>query len=177
MYIYQEAVKMSKIVNEPKKEVSNHIKDLRGAIQHRATWFYCLINEARKAGVPEEKVQGFARKAIFSCGCFHGKTVQAQTDDLKVFGDAFANENVVDIFEMDVKNDGKELAIDFGYCPLVSAWKKLTNDERDIALLCDIAMDGDRGIISQYENFEFELGKTIAKGDAICEVRIRDKRK
>lgn len=78
---------------------------------------------------------------------------------------------------MDVKNDGKELAIDFGYCPLVSAWKKLTNDEKDIALLCDIAMDGDRGIISQYENFEFELGKTIAKGDAICEVRIRDKRK
>jgi|GEM_PF-37615 dihydroxyacetone kinase-like protein len=168
---------MSKIVNEPKKEVSEKIKDLRGAIEHRATWFYCMINEARKAGIPEEKVEEFARKAIFNCGCFHGKTVQAQTDDLKVFGEAFANPNVVDIFEMDVKNDGKELAIDFGYCPLVSAWKKLTNDEKDIALLCDIAMDGDRGIISQYENFEFELGKTIAKGDAICEVRIRDKRK
>ena len=165
------------LVNEPKKEVSEKIKDLRGAIEHRATWFYCMINEARKAGIPEEKVEEFARKSIFNCGCFHGKTVQAQTDDLKVFGEAFANPNVVDIFEMDVKNDGKELAIDFGYCPLVSAWKKLTNDEKDIALLCDIAMDGDRGIISQYENFEFELGKTIAKGDAICEVRIRDKRK
>lgn len=167
---------MSKIVNVSKKDVSKNVKDLRGAIEHRATWFYNMINEARKSGIADEKVEEFARKAIFNCGCFHGKTVQAQTDDLKVFGDAFANENVVDIFEMDVKNDGKELAIDFGYCPLVNAWKKLTNDDKDIALLCDIAMDGDRGIINEYEFFEFELGKTIAKGDNICEVRIRDTR-
>lgn len=167
---------MSKIVNVAKKDVDNNILDLRGAIEHRATWFYNLINEARKSGISNEKVEEFARNAIFNCGCFHGKTVQAQTNDLKVFGDAFANENVKNIFEMEVRNDGKEFAIDFGYCPLVNAWKKLTNDDSDIALLCDIAMDGDRGIINEYEFFEFELGKTIAKGDGICEVRIRDKR-
>ena len=53
----------------------------------------------------------------------------------------------------------------------------MTDDEEKIATLCDIAMDGDRGIASQFDAFEFELGKTIAKGDDICEVCFRKKKK
>ena len=34
-------------------------------------------------------------------------------------------------------------------------------------------MDGDRGIIDKYDAFEFDLGKTIAKGDDVCEIRIK----
>jgi hypothetical protein len=74
---------------------------------------------------------------------------------------------------MDVDVTDEELKIEFHYCPLVAAWKKLTNDEEKIATLCDIAMDGDRGIASEFDSFEFELGKTIAKGDKICEVCFR----
>ena len=33
-------------------------------------------------------------------------------------------------------------------------------------------MEGDRGIISTFDAFEFELGKTIADGNDICEIRI-----
>ena len=42
----------------------------------------------------------------------------------------------------------------------------------DIPLLCDIAMDGDRGICSKMDGYEFNLGKVIAQGDGICEIRI-----
>ncbi|WP_313128199.1 L-2-amino-thiazoline-4-carboxylic acid hydrolase [Anaerocolumna sp.] len=143
-----------------------HIKDLRDGIEHRATWFYYLIQEAKKRGLDYD----FARDAITACGCFHGNNKYTQTDDLAVFAPEFISENVKNIFEMDTTLTEDEFNIEFHYCPLVAAWKKLTNDEEEIATLCDIAMDGDRGIASTFPNFEFNLGKTIAKGDNICEV-------
>lgn len=143
--------------------------DLRNAIEHRATWFYFLVEEAVKRGIDRD----FARNAIFNCGCFHGENNYPKTDDIKVFAEAFANQNVRNIFEMDVKTTDEALNIEFHYCPLVAAWKKLTGDEALIADLCDIAMDGDRGIISKYDNFEFSLGDTIAKGNKTCQVCIK----
>ncbi|KPU45705.1 hypothetical protein OXPF_09380 [Oxobacter pfennigii] len=153
------------ITNNPSNR-GQHIEDLRNAIEHRATWFYYLIEEAQKRGLGID----FARDAILSCGCFHGKNKYTQTDDLKKFAPEFVTDNVKNIFEMDVDVTDEELKIEFHYCPLVAAWKKLTDDEERIATLCDIAMDGDRGIASQFDTFEFHLGKTIAKGDSICEV-------
>lgn len=150
-----------------------HIKDLRDAIEHRATWFYFLLQEAKKRGLDYE----FARDAIKGCGCFHGNNKYTKTDDLSVFAPEFVNENVRNIFEMDTTLTEDEFHIEFHYCPLVAAWKKLTNDEEEIATLCDIAMDGDRGIASTFPEFEFELGKTIAKGDSICEVCFRKVKK
>lgn len=152
-----------------KNEASNrgeHIKDLRDAIEHRATWFYYLVQEAKKRGLDYD----YARDAIKACGCFHGNNKYTKTNDLKEFAPEFINENVRNIFEMETTLTDEEFNIEFHYCPLVAAWKKLTNDEEEIAMLCDIAMDGDRGIASTFPEFEFELGKTIAKGDPICEV-------
>lgn len=143
-----------------------HIKDLRDAIEHRATWFYFLVEEAMKRGLDYE----FASEAIKGVGCFHGNTKYTQTEDMAAFAKEFVSDNVKNIFEMDVDVNEEALNIEFNYCPLVAAWKKLTNDEEKIAKLCDIAMDGDRGIASAFPSFEFELGKTIAKGDKICEV-------
>ena len=54
----------------------------------------------------------------------------------------------------------------------MAAWKKLGLPEEELPELCDIAMDGDRGIISTFDQFTFNLGKTIAKGDDVCEIRI-----
>jgi hypothetical protein len=143
--------------------------DLRNAIEHRATWFYFLVDEAVKRGVDID----FARKAIFNCGCFHGENNYPKTNSIKEFAEAFANQNVRNIFEMDVKTTDEALNIEFHYCPLVAAWKKLTGDETLIGNLCDIAMDGDRGIISKYDDFEFSLGDTIAKGNKTCQVCIK----
>ena len=42
--------------------------------------------------------------------------------------------------------------------------------------LCDIAMSGDRGIDSRFDDFEFKLGKTIAEGNPVCEVKFLRKK-
>ena len=142
---------------------------LRGAIEHRATWMGLLIDEAKKQGLDTD----FAHEAIRRCGMFHGMNKFPRTDDLTEFAPAFANEDVGGVFEMELlKNDDKHLHIDFHYCPLLAAWMKLGLPEEDMPELCDIAMDGDRGIISTYDKFTFNLGKTIAKGDDVCEIRI-----
>lgn len=152
------------------KETDQKTADLRNAVEHRATWCYCLVEEALKKGLDYD----FAHQAIYHCGQFHGNTNFPRTDDLQEFSKTFANENVQKIFEMEIlKNDGKELSINFHYCPLVAAWKKLADDPNKIATLCDIAMDGDRGIISQFKFFEFHLGETIAHGGDHCEIRIQ----
>ena len=143
---------------------------LRGAIEHRATWMGLLIDEAKKKGLGTE----FAYNAIRRCGRFHGEGKYPETEDLQEFAAAFANQDVIDVFQMEIlKNDGQELSIDFHYCPLVAAWLKVGLPLEDMPELCNIAMDGDRGIIDAYDKFSFDLGKTIANGDDMCEIRIK----
>ncbi|MDR1901190.1 MAG: L-2-amino-thiazoline-4-carboxylic acid hydrolase [Treponema sp.] len=158
------------IQNNPQQK-PKVIEDLRKAVEHRAVWMYLLIDEAVKQGLNPE----FARKAIFRCGCFHGDNKFRQTSSLTEFAQQFADPNVTEIFEMDVHSSDQELAIDFHYCPLVAAWLKFTSDEKKIAELCDIAMDGDRGIASRFDTFDFSLGQTIAKGGKVCQIRFKKK--
>ena len=156
------------IKNQPSR-TNERCELLRGAIEHRAVWAALLIEEAKKHGLDTE----FAHDALRSCGVFHGNHKYTKTDDLEKFAPEFANPDVVDVFEMELKeNNAEHLHIDFHYCPLVAAWKKLGLPEEELPELCDIAMDGDRGIISTFDQFTFNLGKTIAKGDDVCEIRI-----
>ena len=39
-------------------------------------------------------------------------------------------------------------------------WQKVTDDQDMIALLCDIAMEVDRGLVDTYPEFTLRLGKT-----------------
>jgi hypothetical protein len=159
-------------IKNEKSIKEDYVEELRGHIEHRATWFYFLIDEACKEGLDKE---GFARRAVRRCGSFHGENKLARTDSLKEFADSFLPENTRKIFEMDVDVNEKRLIVDFHYCPLVAAWKKLTKDEKAIDEMCDLAMEGDRGIISTYDKFEFDLQKTIASGDNHCRLVITKK--
>ena len=160
------------ITNNP-EEHGEHVEQLRNAIEHRATWMYLLMDEARKRGLDWDD---FARKAIFKCGQFHGSTKFPDTDSIKEFGSAFAYDTLRDVFDMDVLELNEDrFVIEINYCPLVSGWLKQTTDEEDIAHLCDIAMDGDRGIVDQFPSFMFDLQSTIAKGDSVCRVVISKK--
>ena len=148
-----------------------HIRNIRGAIEHRATWFYLLLEEARERGLDWDD---FARKAVFRTGCLHGDRQFTKTTDLREFGKEFANELERMIFEQNVVETTEErFVVEFNYCPLVSAWLKLTKNESDIAHLCDIAMDGDRGIVSGLPGFQLDLEKTIASSDDVCRIVIK----
>ena len=159
------------IKNEP--TISNSRTDLqRSCIEHRAIWFALLFDEARKQGVDAS----FAHEAIKRCGVFQGMNNFVRTDDLEEFANNFASEDIKNTFEMEIlEQNAKEFFFDFHYCPLVKAWQKLGIPEDQMEELCDIAMEGDRGIISTYPEFEFELGDTIANGDDVCQIRIRKK--
>ncbi len=168
---------MSKINNNPTITNDDKVTAVRNAIEHRATWMGLMLDEAEKAGQDWEAI---ARKAITRCGCFHGKGFFDQLKDkadLKEFREIFVNDLGQKLFEMDVvESTDEKLAIEFHYCPLVSGWMKQGMSDETIEKLCDIAMDGDRGIGSQLENFQFELGRTIAQGHPVCEIFFNRKK-
>lgn len=160
----------SKIVNIPKTN-NPGLQRIRGALEHRATWMYLLLREAEKKGIPWEDI---GRPAVWACGTMNGEvfTEQKGNTSLKVLKESLFTESVQEIFEMEFKEiSDNELGIDFGFCPLVTAWKKLGCSDEEISLLCDIAMEGDRAIADCFGG-RLELGQTIANGDKICEVRF-----
>ena len=149
----------------------------RKQIEHRATWMALIYDEMVKAGIDGEAV---IRRAIKRCGRIHGEDLKKRCEDpnnIEDFKKAFLNDVGMKTFEMQVVNDeaSKETAsfnIDFHFCALVNAWKKLGLDDKTCALLCDMAMDGDRSI-AKVMGLQFDLGRTIAQGCPDCQLRFR----
>ena len=148
-------------------------EEVRKAIEHRATWMYYLLQEAQQDGLDWDK---FARRAVSRTGALHGDAKREKLQDpdsLLEFSENFAGETSRKVFEMEVvAQDENSYHLDFHYCPLVAAWQKLGASDQEIEHLCDIAMDGDRGIAEQFPAFEFSLGKTIAQGHSVCQIRF-----
>ena len=165
---------MTNIKNNAKNTDNEVINGLRSAIEHRATWMGLMMVEAQKEGTEAEK---FTRKAIFKCGQFHGDSILDRQvgEGIPNFEKTFLPENTKKIFEMEVKNcDEEKLEVEFSYCPLVEAWMKQGFSSDQIKLMCDCAMDGDRGI-AEACGYDFKLGKTISAGDDLCEVNFYKK--
>ena len=71
---------------------------------------------------------------------------KGKTDSLKGLRKTLFSLPARKVFEMDViKSTDDELELHFHYCPLVKAWQKCGCSDEEIAMLCDIAMCGDRG--------------------------------
>jgi hypothetical protein len=156
-------------INEP------HVNDMRAAIEHRATWFYLLLEQFKK--VTPEQWEELARQAITKCGVFHGNLRYSRPTNLPKFAGEFANELYKKIFEMDIVELNEDrFVVEFHYCPLIAAWQKQNAPEEDIPKLCDIAMDGDRGIAMTLPDYEFDLQSTIAQGDKVCRIVFTRKR-
>ena len=62
---------MKEIVNKPSITDDAKTNMLRAAIEHRATWFFLLLDQIKKKGIDPEEI---ARKAIYECGLFHVRT-------------------------------------------------------------------------------------------------------
>jgi len=163
--------------NQPKHGQDATLDSLRGAIGHRALWMGLLLQEAQAQGLDWEKL---GHAAIFKAGCLHGEEIKrrmAVAGSLPSFGSAFFTDEIKRIFEIEVKRcDEEVLCLEYGHCPLVTAWKRLGLEGEMLAKLCDVAMSGDRGITSRFSQFRFELGETIAQGHDHCVVQfLREK--
>jgi hypothetical protein len=149
------------------------VQEVRKAIEHRATWMYLLLKEARERGLDWDD---FARPAIRNTGCLGGQQRREKMKDpesLAEFSTVFAGATSRKVFDMEVvAQDEERYHLDFHTCPLVNAWEKLGATPEEIEHLCDIAMDGDRGVADQFPAFTFSLGKTIAEGEGVCQIRF-----
>ena len=165
---------MSKIVNES-QEKRPEILGERGMFEHRALWLYFLLQEAKKQGYVDWED---LRKAILNCGEYQGGNLRnacGDSNSCKTFKQVWLPDACLSLFDMEVVGcDDDHLNLDYHYCPLVKAWQKLGCTEEEIARLCDIAMDGDRGIASAM-GYHFDLKTCIAKGDSVCSVRFTRK--
>ena len=164
-------------VNEPKNTDNVEVNKVRSAIIHRGMWMGLILKEAKDQGLDWEKI---GREAIFKTGCIHGDGIKSRMEDVESlvdFGNTFFTEDIRNIFEIKVKSITEDLLfLEYGHCPLVTAWQQLGFEGEFLDKLCDIAMCGDRGIKSKFNDFEFELGKTIAQGYPICEVKFHRKK-
>jgi hypothetical protein len=144
----------------------------RAQIEHRATWMGLIYDEMVKEGIDAERI---IRKAIKRCGNIHGENIKKKCADPRNCADfkgAFLNDLVINTFIMQPHDVDKDnLYIDFHYCALVTAWQKLGFDDKTCELLCDMAMDGDRGI-AEALGLKLSLDETIAKGCAECKLHF-----
>ncbi|WRS26317.1 L-2-amino-thiazoline-4-carboxylic acid hydrolase [Oscillospiraceae bacterium MB08-C2-2] len=158
---------MSKITNNANK-VSEPVQVNRDQIEHRATWMALIYDEMVKAGIDAEPI---IRRAIRRCGRFHGEIFKSKCADPSNCGDfreAFLGDLGVNTFNMDnIGADSDNVNVDFHYCALVNAWQKQGFDDATIDLLCDMAMEGDRGIADAM-GLSLDLKETIAQGCSSC---------
>lgn len=155
------------------KRIMEEKRDLvRGAIEHRATWMALMYLEAKKEGCDAEKI---TRAAIRQTGLIQGANVKKSlenSEDITQFQKEFLSPIVSEVFAIDFKEvEPENLKIEFNYCALVEGWKKLDLDDETIALLCDMAMDGDRAI-AEAMGYEFDLGDTIAEKCDTCNIKF-----
>jgi hypothetical protein len=163
---------MSKIANE-KNEVDERYRLARNQIEHRASWLALIFDEMKKAGV--ENAEEIVRKAIRRCGNFHGERHRKNCADPNScidFGKLFFSDAGIALFNMtEVSSDYNNAYSSFNYCALVDAWLKLGFDDETIELLCDIAMDGDRGV-AESMGLTLSLKETIASGCSACKLHF-----
>ena len=149
--------------------VSNEI---RKANETRGLWYYCLVQSAGRHGLDKE---AFARGAIRRLGNLYRDTFP-DTDSIAEFIGAFLSDQNVKQFGMElVSLTDDEAVVQFRYCPMCGAWTQLTDDEEEIRLICDCAMDVDRGVFDRYEHLGFRLEKAIGAGDGVCELHFVQK--
>ncbi len=161
---------MGKIANVPRKN-NFVLKAIRGTIEHRATWLYLFLKEGEKKGIRWEEI---GSPAIRTYGKMQGNELidLSGTRSLKGLKRKLFTLPAQLVFDMKIlEATDHKLAIDFGYCPLVAAWQKLGCTDEEIERLCDIAMEGDRGIAESFGG-RLELGETIAKGFKKCQIKF-----
>lgn len=164
-------------VNQPKNTSNEEVNKVRNAIIHRGMWMGLILKEAKDRGLDWESM---GRAAIRETGYIHGEGIKSRMDvpgSMVSFGNTFFTEDIRNIFEIEVKELTEDvLKLEYGHCPLLTAWKSLGFEGEFLEKLCDIAMCGDRGIESKFDDFDFELGKTLAEGHNVCEVSFYRKK-
>lgn len=163
------------MVEMKKTRTDAETEKLRADLNQRGLWLYNFLQTAREQGIDPDK---YIRKAMFQCGCMRGVKQIPPTDSLVEFTRHYVTDGGRKAYEIDVPVCTEEkVVINSTYCPMVELWRELTgNDEAEVDYLCDLWLDGDRGVLHNFPEFAFEIKQTIPKGDPLCSLEIVKKK-
>ena len=144
---------------------STIVQKVRAAIKDRALYLALLYRSFSQA-LPIEDAEHLARRAIFEYGTLRGmRDSEKMTPETWV--DAHVSKGSADVFESHIIKATDHCEQQMTFCPLVEAWQELGCSRKEIDLLCDIAMEVDRGR-AIYHNIPLEITHRIANGDPHC---------
>ena len=143
---------------------------LRRAMEVRAAMIFYFVKTAKDMGVDYLTL---GRRAMFANGVYKVRTSFTDSDALEDFVRQYMPEKTLEAFDGKITECSKaRMREESTYCPLAACWQKLTDDEPFIEELCDIAMCGDRGILSCYPQYRFELQGTLFDEGKTCRVQV-----
>ena len=168
---------MSKIKNEAHVTDDAVVNVRRAAIEQRGRWAAGFYKEAKEQGIDLEPIM---RSAIHKIGLasgekekkdFEGKDLNAET-----YARYFTSKAQSNTFEKRlVSANEDEAVVTLNYCALLSAWQKMGLSDEECALMCDIAMEGDRGI-AEGVGLDFDLEGSLADGCECCTLRYKTRK-
>ncbi|MDA5387635.1 L-2-amino-thiazoline-4-carboxylic acid hydrolase [Loigolactobacillus backii] len=160
-----------KAVNNPKLADETTLA-LRAITEKRASTLTYMVDNAKED-------TAFAVKSIEQYGIDNGKDFKksmTNPHDLNEFADKFTAGLEPQVYEMEtVSQNDKEFEVHFHYCPYVNRWLKMGKTPDEMSQLCDLCMGGDAATASVFEDIDFQLGTTIAKGGNFCELHYLKK--
>lgn len=148
------------------------VEKVRAAIKDRAQYL-ALLFRSYSTVIPAEDAKQYARKAIYEFGQIKAKR-DPQPFSPEKWVDKHIAKGSADVFCSRIIKGPDHCEQQMTFCPLVEAWQELGCNPREIDLLCDIAMEGDRGR-AEYHGIPLEIIHRIAKGDAYCCLVLSEK--
>lgn len=141
------------------------VQNVRNAIKDRALYLALLYRSFSEV-LPAEECEKRTREAIFEFGKQRGK-MDSQPMSPEKWVDSHIQSGSVDVFLSRIVREEDRCEQQMTFCPLLGAWKELGCDMEERDLLCDIAMEVDRGRAA-YHNIRIDLPHRLAKGDPQC---------
>ena len=133
-------------------------------------YLYLLFKEMQAAN--GQAAAAMAGRAIFKYGQAKARAMERMTTPAD-FVRHQMRPGREGIFEKEAVAAGDERGeVRFHYCPLVQAWQRLGATREELALLCDIAMQADFGMVSDAP-FDLEIAGSIARGDRYCRLIVK----
>jgi hypothetical protein len=141
------------------------VNKIRAAIKDRALYL-ALLYRSFSTALPPEQAETLARKAIFEFGMLKGKR-----DKLPMTPEAWVDSHVTKgsaaVFKSRIVKAEDHCEQQMTFCPLVEAWQELGCGPQEINLLCDIAMEVDKGRAA-YHKIPLDITQRLAAGDPYC---------
>lgn len=142
----------------------------RAAMETRAALIYCFVKAAKDMGLD---YMTLGHKAMFASGVHKAQTTFKKTSQVEEFTKDYMKPEILEAFDGKIVTCNELCMLEEStYCPLVASWQKLTDDEKFIEELCDIAMSGDRGVVSCFPEFDFALLGTVFDEGRKCRVQV-----